>query len=115
MRYGVVVDLSEHRMLLNVAFANYLLSPLKKIARLRTELANGPYFQNLISKYFLSNPHRLTFAMHAIDKFNADLAAEEEQRLKRIVDGLTESEKQAVHRDGLALAQLQNKKQGMYE
>ncbi len=43
------------------------LSPLRldaNLARLRQELEAGPFFENLIRRQFLDNPHRVTLTLH---------------------------------------------------
>ena len=36
---------------------------MQYIAKLREELKAGPFFQNLIKKHFLENPHRVVLTM----------------------------------------------------
>ena len=87
----------------------------EKIVRLRQEIAKGNFFPALISKYFLNNPHRLTFVGHAQEDYNAQLAKEEEIRLKQMVDRLTPQQKEQILEDGKVLVQLQNTMQGRIE
>jgi len=86
------------------------VSPLcleEDLVRLRGELAKGPFFENLIRRYLLDNPHRVTLLL----KPDARMKEHEEQslraRLDRIQKKLSAADKEAIIRQGLELQQAQ--------
>ncbi|KAF9978441.1 Mitochondrial presequence protease [Actinomortierella ambigua] len=84
-----------------------LLELNKNIDRLKKELVSGPYFQNLISKYFLDNPHRLLFTMSPSAEYGAEIAANEATRLAAKLSVLTEKDKDEVYEQGKVLLKNQ--------
>lgn len=70
----------------------------KNLARLRSELDKGPFFENLIRRTFLENPHRVTLTLRPdpsrkeeeerqtnalLEKISAALSAEDRDRIAR--------------------------------
>ncbi|KAK3805926.1 MAG: peptidase M16C associated-domain-containing protein [Benniella sp.] len=86
-----------------------LLELNKNIERLKSEIASGPFFQNLISKYLLNNPHKLVFSMTPTPDYGAEVAANETTRLMGKLSVLTNEDKEAVYQQGQAL--LKNQEQ----
>ncbi|KAG0345907.1 Mitochondrial presequence protease, partial [Podila humilis] len=86
-----------------------LLELNKNIERLKSEIAAGPFFQNLISKYLLSNPHKLVFTMTPSPDYGAEVAANETARLMGKTSVLTPADKEAIYEQGQAL--LKNQEQ----
>ncbi|KAG0245482.1 Mitochondrial presequence protease [Actinomortierella wolfii] len=84
-----------------------LLELNKNIERLKKELASGPFFQNLISKYFLNNPHRLLFTMSPSADYGAEIAANETTRLTAKLSVLSDKEKEDVYEQGQVLLKNQ--------
>ncbi|KAF9410818.1 Mitochondrial presequence protease [Podila epigama] len=79
------------------------------IERLKAEVASGPFFQNLISKYLLNNPHKLTFVMSPSPDYAAEIAANETTRLMGKTSVLTKADKEEIYEQGQAL--LKNQEQ----
>ncbi|KAF9315519.1 Mitochondrial presequence protease [Podila horticola] len=86
-----------------------LLELNKNIERLKSEIAAGPFFQNLISKYLLGNPHKLFFTMTPSPDYGAEVAANETTRLMGKTSVLTNADKEAIYEQGQAL--LKNQEQ----
>ncbi|KAF9903247.1 Mitochondrial presequence protease [Linnemannia zychae] len=86
-----------------------LLELNKNIERLKTEIAAGPFFQNLISKYLLNNPHKLVFTMTPSADYGAEVAANETTRLMGKTSVLTNADKEAIYQQGLELLKNQEK------
>lgn len=69
-------------------------APLEAI---KTRLETGEaYFETLIQKYFLDNPHRSTVVLKPDAAFNQRLAEEESARLQEVRAQMSEEELQAV-------------------
>ncbi|KAJ1973909.1 Mitochondrial presequence protease [Dimargaris verticillata] len=66
-----------------------LMEITKNVTQLRGELAGGPFFQTLMRKYLIDNPKQLVFTMEPNRDYNAQMAAEEEQRLVAKVSQFT--------------------------
>ncbi|KAJ1971434.1 Mitochondrial presequence protease [Dimargaris xerosporica] len=66
-----------------------LMEITKNVTQLRGELAGGPFFQALVRKYLIDNPRQLVFTMEPNRDYNAQVAAEEEQRLVAKVSQFT--------------------------
>jgi len=77
------------------------------LARLQSELAKGPFFENQIKKYFLDNPHRILLTL-APDQ---QMAERENERLRvelnRLKKDLSPIERDQIRQDAQALQQLQ--------
>lgn len=105
--YGLLLLM---RMFGSWLHADDAVSPLcleSDLAHLRRELANGPFFENLIRDRLLDNPHRVTLLL----KPDADQKQREEQalraRLARIEQGLSPADRATLARQGLDLQQVQ--------
>ncbi|KAJ3047852.1 Presequence protease, mitochondrial, partial [Rhizophlyctis rosea] len=83
------------------------------ITRLRTDLQNPTYFQTMIQKQFLNNPHRLTFIMEPDNAYNEILGQKEQARLKQKVDALSEEERKKIYEQGLQLLKNQEEKEDL--
>ena len=83
------------------------LAPL--IERLRQEIASGPFFQNLIRKYFLENRSRLTLIMRPDSTFAAVTEAKENALLSKKLGLLSQDDKKIVYEQGIALKETQEK------
>lgn len=85
-------------------------------AALRTiqaERAKGGFFEGLIRKYFLDNPHRATIVLEPDQTLTERLEAEERAKLDRIRAGLSEAEAQVVVREALELKRRQEKSEDL--
>ncbi|SAL97302.1 hypothetical protein [Absidia glauca] len=85
-----------------------LLRINKHIDRLRIELEEGPFFESLIDKYLLGNPHALTFVMQPDAAFQTLTAQEETQRLERKVANVDTENQQRIMDQAQQLASKQN-------
>ncbi len=86
------------------------VSPLQleeDLARLRRELAAGPFFQNLIRSSLLDNPHRVTLVLRPDPEKKAQEQRETEERLAQIQARLTETEKERIVRQAEELKKAQ--------
>ncbi|KAI8060701.1 peptidase M16C associated-domain-containing protein [Gongronella butleri] len=81
----------------------------KNIDRLRTELAKGQFFESRIEKYLLNNPHKLTYVMLPDADYNTKLNDEEQARLARHVDALTDADRKHILEQGRELQANQDK------
>ncbi|KAK3805196.1 MAG: peptidase M16C associated-domain-containing protein [Benniella sp.] len=86
-----------------------LLELKTKIERLKSEIASGPFSQNLIFKYLLNNPHKLVFSMTPTPDYGAEVAANETTCLMGKLSVLTNEDKETVYQQGQAL--LKNQEQ----
>ncbi len=77
------------------------------LARLKQELAHGPFFEERIKTYFLDNPHRVTITLVP----DQDLMSKENDRVRaeldRIKNELPPSDIDRIKQDAAALLQLQ--------
>ncbi len=81
---------------------------LKKI---RNFVDSGDYFENLIQKYFLDNKHCSLIILSPDEAMQARLSKEEQIKLKKIADSLSDKEKKDIKNNTVALANLQNLKE----
>ncbi len=66
------------------------------LTRLREELEAGPYFENLIRRYLLENPHRVTLTLKPDPDRKKREDAETRRTLAEIKSTLNEAQKQAL-------------------
>eukprot|EP00002_Diphylleia_rotans_P037157 TRINITY_DN8276_c0_g5_i1.p1 TRINITY_DN8276_c0_g5~~TRINITY_DN8276_c0_g5_i1.p1 ORF type:complete len:1004 (-),score=211.10 TRINITY_DN8276_c0_g5_i1:177-3188(-) len=78
--------------------------------RMKTEIAAGPFFQNLVKKYFLENPHKVVFTMEADPEYSAKLEAEEKSKLENTRKYISNALKRQVVEQSLALKKAQETK-----
>jgi len=86
------------------------LSPLQldaNLARLRRELAAGPFFQQLIRRRLLDNPQRVTLILRPDHQLQQRQEAETSARLQTVGAALTPAEREAIKRAALELQQAQ--------
>jgi Zn-dependent M16 (insulinase) family peptidase len=79
------------------------------IDRLKRELAQGGFFESRIEKYLLNNRHKLTFIMEPSTTFASELSQEEQNRLAKKVEALTDDDKKEIEERGLELLANQDK------
>ncbi|KAI7863451.1 peptidase M16C associated-domain-containing protein [Mucor mucedo] len=90
-----------------------LLEINKNLDRLKSELANGNFFESRIDKYLLDNPHTLSFIMRPDEKYTADLITEEQSRLSEKVKALSEQDKVEIAQDGKDLLASQDRQEDL--
>eukprot|EP00743_Colponemidia_sp_Colp-15_P009119 GILK01009947.1.p1 GENE.GILK01009947.1~~GILK01009947.1.p1 ORF type:complete len:1054 (+),score=218.44 GILK01009947.1:44-3205(+) len=91
-----------------------VLIPLKinsLIDRLRSELAKGPYFENLIRSELLSNQHRVRFVMKPDETILEREGEEERKKLNQITSELSQQDKDKIVSDALELLRIQENKE----
>ncbi len=66
------------------------------LTRLRKELEAGPYFENLIRRYLLDNPHRVTLTLKPDPTAKESEEAETRATLAEIKQALSDKQKQAL-------------------
>ncbi|MBE9504867.1 MAG: insulinase family protein [Proteobacteria bacterium] len=77
------------------------------LSRLRKEVERGNFFENLIKKYFLNNPHRVTVILKPDEEEGKRAEQKLEVRLSAIEDKLTEEEKRKIINDAAELQKAQ--------
>jgi presequence protease len=83
------------------------------IARLEAEVARGGFFERLVTRYFLENPHRVTTILKPDPELNAREDAEEKAALEAIKAKLTPDETRRIVDDAVKLATLQDAEQDL--
>ncbi|KAJ8329530.1 Mitochondrial presequence protease, variant 2 [Batrachochytrium dendrobatidis] len=83
------------------------------LAKLKSDLSQPGFLQNLVETQLLSNPHRLTYIMNPDAGYPASLIEKESQRLAKHVDALTDSDRENIKSDGLELLKLQETKEDL--
>ena len=78
-----------------------------RIERLKNEISAGPFFQNLIRKYFLENQSRLILTMRPDEKYDERFKAKEKALLSERVESLSGVDKKKIAEEGLALLAVQ--------
>src|SRR6202022_2724144 len=81
----------------------------KRIEKLRQEIVQGGFFENLIRKYFLENQSRLVLTMRPAADFDEKFKAEEKRLLAAKLETLSEADRKMVYDQGLALLEAQEK------
>ena len=81
------------------------------LAKLQTERAKGHFFEGLIEKYLLENPHRVTVVLKPDPDLNTREEAEEKAKLEAIKASLTPEQTAQLLRDAAALETAQNAEQ----
>jgi hypothetical protein len=83
------------------------------LARLRQSMADGGFFEGIIRKYFLDNPHRVRFVLSP-DKTLAEREARQvREELDRVAKGLGPEEVAAIEADTRALEELQESEEDL--
>ncbi len=85
-------------------------SDLEKLQLARQQ---GRYFEGLIEKYFLKNPHRTLNVLKPDPNLNATLEAEEHAKLEQIKANLTPSQTEQIISDAKRLEDAQNHEQDL--
>ncbi|MCL2609526.1 MAG: insulinase family protein, partial [Treponema sp.] len=82
------------------------------MAEIKTRLAADPtYFEKLISRYLLENPHRALVTIKPEADFVARQEAALEEKLARTLASLTAGEKRAILDDGIELERIQGEEE----
>ncbi|CAI2163502.1 13425_t:CDS:10 [Funneliformis geosporum] len=85
----------------------------KNIELLKEKLGTGPFFQNLVSKYFLNNPHTLTSIMLPDQSYTENLSREEQSRLSAKTSTLSLEEKEKIYEQSIQLLKKQDEKEDL--
>ncbi|KAK2579791.1 hypothetical protein KPH14_012183 [Odynerus spinipes] len=81
------------------------------VKRLMNEMKqNSQYLQDLVKKYLMNNTHRLTLTMTPDEKYDAEIAAAEQELLSKKLKELSKEELDNVYKEGLTLLAEQEKK-----
>jgi hypothetical protein len=75
------------------------VTPLRleeNLSRLRAEIAAGSFFENLIRRHLLDNPHRVTLTLHPDPAQGAREEQATTERLEQIKAGLDEAQKRRI-------------------
>jgi Zn-dependent M16 (insulinase) family peptidase len=81
------------------------------LERLEAERARGPFFENLIRKHFLDNPHRATIVLRPDQSLTERQEREERERLERVRAALSEAEARRIVEEARALKLRQEAKE----
>ncbi len=79
----------------------------ENLSRLQQELAKGPFFENLIRSQLLDNPHRVTLLLKPDTELGPQQNAQVRAELDKIQQQLSNSAKQQLVEQGLALKKAQ--------
>ncbi len=79
----------------------------ENLARLRSELDKGPYFETLIRTYLLENPHRITLLLKPDHDLGPRQEADTQKQLDTIAQGLTDAEKDQLIQRAVELKNAQ--------
>ena len=91
----------------NKPWESLLLTP--PVEKLKQRLAeNSRYFESLIQKYLLDNPHRALVVLEPKEKFLEEQEAILAQELEKTERGLSEAERQAIIEKSAALEKIQS-------
>ncbi|CAG8474858.1 5386_t:CDS:10 [Funneliformis caledonium] len=85
----------------------------KNIEMLKEKLRTGPFFQNLVSKYFLNNPHTLISIMLPDQSYTENLSREEQSRLLAKTSKLSPGEKEEIYEQSIQLLKKQEEKEDL--
>ena len=78
------------------------------LAALKARIAAGErYFEGLIDKFFLNNPHRMTLTVRADDQQSARELTAERQDLEKVEAALSAAERAEIERQAVELQRLQ--------
>uniref|UniRef100_A0A672JR02 Pitrilysin metalloproteinase 1 n=1 Tax=Salarias fasciatus TaxID=181472 RepID=A0A672JR02_SALFA len=89
-----------------------LLRISDSVARFRKELEENPRFlQDKVKHYFKENTHRLTLSMSPDQAYLEKQAMAEEEKLRKKVQDLSDSDRQDIYEKGLELLAAQSKTQ----
>ncbi len=72
------------------------------------------FFKNLIDKYILESPHRLTFVSHPDPEYDLKRQAKEQDKLAEKTSGITDAAKDELFKQNLALLAEQEAKEGTW-
>ncbi|MER3443931.1 MAG: peptidase M16, partial [Meiothermus sp.] len=81
------------------------------LERLQAERAKGLFFENLIRKHFLDNPHRATIVLKPDQTLTERQEREEREKLERVRASLSEAEARRIVEEAKALKQRQEAKE----
>ncbi|TPX37139.1 hypothetical protein SmJEL517_g01018 [Synchytrium microbalum] len=85
----------------------------KHIKRLKEEIATTDLLPRLIDQYCITNPHQLTYVMHAEEEYYDKLAKKETDLLSSKVAGLSDWERRKAFEDGARLIKTQDEKEDL--
>ncbi|MDY0270506.1 insulinase family protein [Trichloromonas sp.] len=77
------------------------------LGQLRQKIAEGPYFQDLIRRYLLDNPHRVTLTLRPDDELQARQDQEIAARLEALRAGLDADKVEEIRRQARELREAQ--------
>eukprot|EP01127_Copromyxa_protea_P016926 TRINITY_DN5118_c0_g1_i1.p1 TRINITY_DN5118_c0_g1~~TRINITY_DN5118_c0_g1_i1.p1 ORF type:complete len:1008 (-),score=294.23 TRINITY_DN5118_c0_g1_i1:45-3068(-) len=87
------------------------LSTPALVKEIRKRIDEGPFFQDLVKKYFLENKHRVTLTMVADESYNEEQAKIKADKDAKIFAQLTEADKQKIREDAKVLKARQEEVQ----
>ncbi|KAJ1934824.1 Mitochondrial presequence protease, partial [Linderina macrospora] len=80
------------------------------IARMRADVSQGKFFENIVDRYFTSSSHKLKYIMLADAKYNQQLEENEQRMIQDKLAKLTNADLQVIDEKNKALAEEQMRK-----
>ena len=81
------------------------------VERLKQEISRGPFFEELVRKELLENPHRVTLLVHPDRDYGKRLEREENSFLQKLESSIGEEERREIERTAEILKQRQMERQ----
>ncbi|ORX66773.1 hypothetical protein DL89DRAFT_295151 [Linderina pennispora] len=83
------------------------------IARMRADVEQGKFFENIVDKYFANSKHKLKYIMLADAKYNQQLEESEQRMIQDKLAKLTNTDLQVIDEKNRALAKEQMRKEDL--
>ncbi len=83
------------------------------LAQLQAERAAGPFFENLIRRFLLDNPHRVRILLAPDQDLEESRNAKEKARLEKVRASLSDSDIAKIIEDSVALKKSQDSRQDL--
>ncbi len=84
-----------------------------QLLELRKQLAAGPYLQDLLRRWLLDNPHRVTLLLEPDQKLREEEDLAIEEKLAKLAAGLDDAQKQQIIDQAKALQQSQEEEEDL--
>ncbi len=111
--YGLQVFLNIMAPWIHGGQVSEVLQFEKLLETIKSKIAKGDYFENLIKKHFLNNNHRTLLILSPDEKMQNRLDIEESEKLKKIKKSLSEKAKKEIIKNSKALEDLQTTKEDL--
>ncbi|KAJ1964019.1 Mitochondrial presequence protease [Dipsacomyces acuminosporus] len=85
----------------------------ENVARLRSDVEGGKFFENIVDRYFVNSNHKLKYVMLADAKYNQQLEQNESQLIQNKLTTLTSADLASIDKKNAELAAEQMKKEDL--